>query len=56
MAFMGSYLKFYSFDCEIHVLHTAKSMFVFQEFDIKLTVHFTLKRKNNYCFVIASIM
>jgi len=38
---MGSYLKFYSFVYEIHVLHTARSMFVFQEYDIELIVYFT---------------
>jgi hypothetical protein len=38
---MGNYLKFYSFVSEIHVLHTARSMFIFQEYDIELIVYFT---------------
>lgn len=35
MAFMGSYLKVYNFVYEIHVLHTARSMLGFQEYDIE---------------------
>jgi hypothetical protein len=47
---MESYLKFYSFVYEIYVLHTARSMFVFQEYDIELTVYFYLKQEKQLLF------
>jgi hypothetical protein len=53
---MGSYLKVYSFVYEIRVLHTARSTFVFQEYDLELIFHFTWKKKNKYYFVNASNM
>jgi hypothetical protein len=47
---MVSYLKCYSFVYEIHVLHTAISMFVFQEYDIELGCSFYVKEEKQLLF------